>query len=207
MVKYYGPSIGLVETLFEELRSVSSNENLPPQSEELRVKNTKAKRKYDFLDRLFQGFLDLVYFLEFLEDHPELLESYDNYLKDLFGISNDDSRYQRHHNKHRGTSLFGRFIMSSLLNRYGYTSEYDFRVPLANLLIFQAIEALQMRILRDNNERKLFLDNTTNAKLWSQLLASRYNEKDPIAHRRIGYCLPFSYSDIQKYNEENNKLG
>ena len=167
------------------------------------------------LDRIFQDFVDLVYFLEFLEEHPALHESYDNYLKDLFGISIDDSSPQPGHNRNRHTSLFVRFIMASLLNRHGYSGEeYDFRVPLANVLIFQAIETLQMRIINDNNERQLFLNNTANAKLWSQLLASRYKDKDTVAHRRIGYCIPISLKERQDYEYEQeqkakkeNKLG
>jgi len=84
------------------------------------------------------------------------------------------------------------------------------RVPLANVLIFQAIETLQMRIINDNNERQLFLNNTANA----QLLASRYKDKDTVAHRRIGYCIPISLKERQDYEYEQeqkakkeNKLG
>jgi hypothetical protein len=192
-MKYYGPSTVLLESLFEELHTLSSKD-APPQSEDYRIKNTKSKRKYDLLEKIFQGFVDLVYFLEFVEDHPELHESYENFLKDLFGINIDDSSPQPSHYKDRSTSLFVRFITASLLNTLGNKKEYDFRLPLANVLIFQAIEALQAR-MTDDTERKLFLNNAANTKLWSQLLASRYESKDPNAHRRIGYCLPLPYSE------------
>ena len=39
---------------------------------------------------MFQGFVDLVYFLEFIEEHEELHELYEESLKALFGIGIDE---------------------------------------------------------------------------------------------------------------------
>ena len=141
----------------------------------------------------------MVYFLEFIEKHQELHELYETPLKDLFGINTDELekyfaekngvklelektgvRMRRHEVWH--WSLFVRFLSASLLNRIESKKEFDFRIALAYVMIFHAIEAMRSRIISSDNpeaydELKLFNSNVSNTELWSKLLASRYNEK------------------------------
>ena len=53
---------------------------------------------------------------------------------------------------------------------------FDFGPALAYVMVFQAIEAMRMRIINSGNyeELKLFDSNVSNTILWSKLLASRY---------------------------------
>lgn len=194
----------IVDHLEEELR----NMELKPlaataggKQKLVRKKESQGKgAKYakDVFQKVFQSFVDLVYFLEFIEDHPELGEYYERSLKDLFGISNDDSSLQPHHHKNRSSSLFVRFIAAALQTRYGITKGFDFRIPLANVLIYQAVEAMQTRLFEDDTELKLFLNNVENTKLWSKMLAKRYSDKDTMSRNRIGYSIGVSHTDRAK---------
>jgi hypothetical protein len=197
--KYYYPSCMIVKHLEEELRNM---ELKPSATKKLKRKKeaqgTGAKYAKDVFQKVFQGFVDLVYFLEFIEDHPELGEYYERSLKDLFGISNDDSSPQPHHHKNRSGSLFVRFVGAALQTRYGITRGFDFRIPLANVIIVQAIEAMQTRLFEDNTELQLFLNNVQNTQLWSKILAKRYADKDTLSRNRIGYCIGISHNDRAK---------
>ena len=168
------------------------------------VRGPAAKYKNDVFQKIFQSFVDLVYFLEFIEDHLELHELYENTLKDLFGISNDESSPQPRHYKNRSTSLFVRFISASLFRSYGYAKRFDFRVPLANVLIFQAIDAMQSR-LYENNELRLFINNVENTQLWSKLLSTRYMDKDTTSRHRIGNSVGVSHIERTREEEKRKK--
>lgn len=209
MVKYYGPSLGLANELQEELRHYSAGSDGPPQLG-YRAKNTKSKRKYDVIDKVFQSLLDVVYFLEFIEDHQELHEAYEDELKDIFGVSDDDSSSQPFHKNNRGTSLFSRFLNSSLFNNWTYSdgvNQYnpiDFRLLLIDNMIDRAISALRFR-LGTSREAVLFGNNAQNTALWSDLLASRYKEKPRMSHKRIGYCIPITYRERDEIKSEERR--
>src|SRR5919199_1348474 len=96
MTKYYQPSRSLVESLHKELLSLQPNIQLSNVGVEpityKRVKegqNKIAKAKHDVIERIFQAFADIVYFLEFIEDHEEFHDLYERDLKDLFGINEE----------------------------------------------------------------------------------------------------------------------
>ena len=57
-------------------RDVSSSEK---KKDGVKLQRTRK----DTFQRIFQGFADFVYFLEFIESHPELHELYEGNLNDL----------------------------------------------------------------------------------------------------------------------------
>lgn len=193
--KYYYPSRMIVDHLDEELRNlevkpiVKGGQKLVRKKE---LQRTGAKYAKDVFQKVFQSFVDLVYYLEFIEDHPETHELYQDSLKELFGIYDDDSSPQRHHHKNRSGSLFVRFLSATLFNKVGSSKEFDFRTALAHVMIFQAFEAMRSRLmsLKRNDELDLFNNNIINATLWSKLLSARYDDKsDRKSRHRIGYCI------------------
>ena len=98
-------------------------------------------------------------------------------MKALFGISIDEldkngKRIRRHKVWH--WSLFVRFLSAILFNRKSeFVKGFDFRYPLTYVMIFQAIEAMRMRLIRsgNNDELALFNNNVINTKLWSQAIS------------------------------------
>ncbi|HZD83793.1 MAG TPA: hypothetical protein VE076_13040 [Nitrososphaeraceae archaeon] len=117
-IKYYYPHPGLVEYMKRELRSLKSNiENTSAAGEEKykrdeTIRGKIAKNKVDMLDRIFQAFADIIYFLEFIEDHRELHDIFERDLKDLFGVT-IDPKTRRYHHQNRGGG-FARLIRASL---------------------------------------------------------------------------------------------
>lgn len=202
-IKYYQPSLQLVNEMQRELRFVHSRktESSAEEGQELSGKSgAVAKGKYDEIERIFQALVDVVFFLEFIEDHPELHETYENILKDLFGINYDDSSPQPYHYKNRSSSLFIRFINSALFGRSSQV--LNFQVVLINWLISSALHGIQFRI--DNNLRDLLKSNIENLRLLGELFESKYNEEPRRARRTIGYCIPFDHRVRQelKRNEK-----
>ena len=190
MKKYYYPTPGLVDNLVKELQYSQGKVN--SKGEAGRMKNVRkpgaaAKRKFDETERLFQALVDVVFFLEFVENHKELHEVYEAPLKDLFGINIDDSSEQPHHYKNRSPSLFSRFIGASL---FSHSSEgMGFRVSLLPVITGIAFHTIINRKGLDERELKLFGNNIENARLWIELFASRFPDEPTIARRRIGYCI------------------
>ena len=198
-VKYYDPSPSIVEYLDRELQSLEPNVPSSTAGERRKFKRKKegrgkiAKDKKDTFQRIFQGFADLVYFLEFIESHPELHELYEGNLKDLYGITTHFKgkrvpgieRYEGWH-----WSLFVRFLSATLFNRMNDSViPFDFRTALAYVMIFQAIEAMRRRLTMSHNydELKLFNSALSNTELWCKLLASRYDDKDSTSRHRIHF--------------------
>jgi len=188
--KYYRPTPALVDGLEKELQYLQGK--IYSKSEGGKMKNARiqkapAKRKIDGIERVFQAFVDVVFFLEFVENHRELHEIYEAFLKDLFGINIDDSSEQPHHYKNRSPSLFSRFISASL---FSHSSEgMGFRVSLLPVIMGIAIQTIINRKGCDERELKLFGNNIENARLWIELFASRFHDEPTIARRRIGYCI------------------
>jgi hypothetical protein len=204
---YYCPSPSLAAGLQEELHFLDSSSETTGQGKDQKLsrrKNTKSKRKYDILERVFKAFVDLVYFVEFIEDHPELHEIYDSNLKELFGIRFDDN-LACSQGKNRSSSLFHRFVSSCLLNNLARQKEVDFRVLMIQSMIDNAIQAMEYRFEENRRELELLRNNVQNTRLWSNLLASRYKENEKNALRKIGYCLPLTYWEREKYRGEKRK--
>jgi hypothetical protein len=177
--KYYQPSRSLKNYLDKELQSLRSTKQTliaGGQSNTKYKRNEKtrssiAKNKIDAVDRIFQALADIIYFLEFIENHPELHDIYDRDLKDLFGINtNPDVKHQN-----RG-SAFSRFIATSLFNNLDTQQELDFRVHLIKTLIDHAIKGMRMRI-QSTHELRLMDLNSEPFWLWGNLIEARRKER------------------------------
>ena len=197
-LKYYEPSASVVEYLQRELQNLEPTHPNTRAGERRKFRRKKeergkiAKDKKDTFSKIFQGFVDLVYFLEFIEDHQELHELYEGDLKDLFGINIDELDKDGKRQQQRKIwhwSLFVRFLSATLLNRSDTAKEFDFRIALAHVMIFQAIEAMRSRLISSgyDDEFKLFNSNVSNATLWSKLLAARYNDRQSQSRHRIRF--------------------
>ena len=54
--------------------------------EDLKLIRNNDEMKVRVMDTLFKSFADLIYFFEFLNDHPELIDKFDVDIEDLFGL-------------------------------------------------------------------------------------------------------------------------
>ncbi len=196
-VRYYDPSPTVIDYLQKELQNLEQTDpaTLAGKRQKYRRKKetqgTIAKDKKDTFHKIFQSFVDLVYFLEFIEDHRELHELYEENLKDLFGISGqlnkDDRKIQK---KHR--SLFIRFLNASTFRtnlRTKFSKPFDFRISLAQAMYDTSIDVMQTSLLRDKSSRELdlFLSSAQNLNLWTELLSRRYNHKPSYSRFRLNF--------------------
>jgi hypothetical protein len=221
MVIYYQPSHSIVDYLEKELRSLQAGTQLSDaggksvvykRAKEGRTKVAKAK--YDAIEHIFQAFADMVYFLEFIEDHEELRAIYDKELKDLFGIneepeiiiedkafaSNEDPeivikdqetgkyhyKKRKHHYLNRG-GPFSRLLAASLFYHVPGRQKLDFRMEFINIVLNYAIPAMQRRI-ENVDEEKLMSQDASRVLIWSKLLAEKVqNGKNNKASRSLGF--------------------
>ena len=202
---YYPPSQSLVSSLQKELQSLqpslptinageegsntSKAEKYYKRGKETR--GARAKSKVDALDRVFQAFADVIYFLEFIEDHPELHDLYKKDLKDFFGFNNDPGTRQSHY-QYRG-GAFERFIRTALFRDTSLEGDdlLDFRVHLIKILINSAIYGMRDRI-QDINELNIMDSDVNSIWLWGKLLSSRGNDSTQPARRSFGFS-PYKY--------------
>jgi len=213
--KYYTPSAELVEYLKKELQSQVKREKSASAEEEpkYKFKRKGSKKQKDrlahdknyYFQTIFQKLIDVTYFLEFIEDNPELHDLYDDSLKQLFGYTTIYELTEKQKNMRYGLrdqGLFGRFIKTSLfLNRYDITSmNINFRVQLASWLVEVATEAIEKMVMspyNENNEnrfyaeldqQRLYKENIKTAKLHSRVIARKYDSmKEKPCRHRIGY--------------------
>jgi hypothetical protein len=127
-------------------------------------------------------------FLEFIEEHEELHELYEENLKDLFGISGQLNKEDKKSHKWNW-SLFIRFLTASLFNRYKGAKKFDFRISLAQAMFNISIDEMQNRLLKGgyHSELKLFLVNNDNTKTWVKLIATKYNHKRTHSRYRLNF--------------------
>jgi hypothetical protein len=163
-----------------------------------------AKAKYDAIEHIFQAFADIVYFLEFIEDHEELRAIYDKELKDLFGINEEPEiiikdqetgkyhyKKRKHHHLNRGDP-FSRLISASLFYHVSKRQELDFRMDLINIVLNYAIRAMQRRI-KDVDEGNLMWSDAGRILIWSRLLSNKVqNGKNNQSRRSLGFH-PYTY--------------
>lgn len=215
MTRYYTPNADLVDYLKKELQSQVESEKSTGAGEGIKYKfkrkGTKKQRdriahdKNYYFQTIFQKLIDVTYFLEFIEDHPELHELYEDSLKQLFGFTTKYELTEKQWNMPYGSrdrGLFFRFVRTCLFwNRYHYTKmNINFRVQLANWLVEVATDAIEKMIMSpyDKNnefrfyselqEQELYKQNVSTAKLHSSVIARKYDRtKEKPSRHRIGY--------------------
>jgi hypothetical protein len=144
-----------------------------------------AKAKYDAIGHIFQALPDIVYFLEFIEDHEELHEFYERDLKDLLGI-NEDPATRKHHHLNRG-GPFSRLPSASLFYHAPGRQKLDFRMKLIRIVLNYVIRAMQRRF-ENADEEKLMTSDATRVLVWSSLLSNKVqNGKNNQARRSLGF--------------------
>jgi hypothetical protein len=188
MTIYYQPSPPLVDFLEKELLSLQPSRELSNArgkhivyKRAKQTRNKTAKAKHDAIGRIFQAFADIVYFLEFIEDHEELHEFYERDLKDLFGI-NEDPRMPKHHHLNRG-GPFSRLLAAALFYHTPRRQNLDFQMELINIVLNYAIRAMQHRI-KDVDEEKLMFSDAGRVMIWSRLLANKVQSRKNNKARR-----------------------
>jgi hypothetical protein len=193
MAKYYEPSRSLIEFLEKELRSLQpddSSSNAGEKKESKKERNRRAKAKYDAIGHIFKAFADIVHFLEFIEDHEELHDLYEDDIKDLFGINEDPATATRkHHYQNRG-GPFRRLLAAALFYHVPKRQKLDFRMELINVVLNYAIRAMQRRI-EDVDEEMLMFSDAGRVMIWSRLLANKVQSENKKAKRSLApYKVP-----------------
>ena len=191
----------------------------------IKEKSNLAKYKNDYFRKIFQSLIDIIYFLEFIQDHPEMHDLYEDNLKELFGYNIDDFYLPEITNyKDKAGYLFYRFLNASLFNSYPRIREIDFRVDLAKVAMINAFAAME-RVLRakkkliingnkeividedDPHELELFRDNIRNARFWSEVISKRYDEPNlKTSNHRIGYSKASTlWKTVPFYRRQDSK--
>jgi|GEM_PF-3773316 len=193
--KYYRPSASLVEYLHEELQSLrhdtgtsigGKNEFQEIYTRDKKQKKTRAalaKAKFDAVERVFQAFADIIYFLEFIQDHHELHNLYEGDLKDLFGIHIDETPRSSHF-QYRG-GLFRRFLDAGLFQHAETYAKLDLDF---NRLILYDVVQFAMRVMKrslEPDEERALSVHMENVLLWAKNLAHRVNTTNNKKSRRM----------------------
>jgi len=114
--KQIKPSKRLEKYLDETLKLVAKSKS-PKQklgSEMQRRIRNNDERKVRMLDYLFRSMADLIYFFEFVNNNPELIDKFDDDIQDLLGL-----------NPQKPTSvIFERFIEAVIGGVTGFVEDY-----------------------------------------------------------------------------------
>src|SRR6476646_9264502 len=101
--QYYNPSTNLVKYLNEELQSLEKPETTSDAEEDTNpyyvrkrtIQNSLARKKNYHINHIFQCFVDILYFFEFIEDHYDKLNNlFEEDIKDLLGFNEDYTKDQ-----------------------------------------------------------------------------------------------------------------
>ena len=127
--KGFRPSLNIENLLQEKLRLLEKDKSSTKW-------NTQKSR---IIDRLFQSWADMIYFLESIADNPELQDVFEKDLKELFEVKPDSSEKQlsplfaaESGGLRIKETAFARFVFASLIP---HEDEYEnFRLNLLNTL-------------------------------------------------------------------------
>ncbi|MDQ6864278.1 MAG: hypothetical protein M3044_10675 [Thermoproteota archaeon] len=195
--KYYQPSASLVEYLHKELQSLRHDTGTPKGREnesqiytrdkkQKKTRTALAKAKFDAVNRVFQSFADIIYFLEFIQDHQELQDLYEDDLKDLLGIHMDVTPRPSHF-QYRG-ALFRRFLDACLFQHAETRAKLDLDF---NRLVLYDIVQFAMRVMRrslDPDEERVVSVHMDNVLAWAKNLAYRVrNTNNKKSRRMLGF--------------------
>ena len=193
--KGYQPSKKLIQLVEEKLQLLKSG------------KSSKSwdKKKFDFLEKLFQSYADMIYFLESTAEHPELHEVFKKDLLDFFDMRSVRQAPQLH-------TLFGPHISGIRLNETAFTRlifasivphEYseekpfeEYRLKLLDTL--QAIVYAKMWFVLNNTfgvqkqVTKSALNDLENALGWTAMVGKAEVEKDHKPKRYLDFPSPYS---------------
>lgn len=179
----YVPSSTLVRYLEEKLRSVEIVLDKTTRGEELSKEDRSDRllldrRKVDILNKvIFPSMANVTYFLEFINEHPILRESFENDLKELLGVEQgpgDRSPIARE------TFIFGRFVNAAIARGSG-TNSSDFRTLLLDAMqysISQEVTDLCTAIHGDEMINSVIVPDMSRALAWVRSISRIYQERE-----------------------------
>ncbi|WP_458746028.1 hypothetical protein [Candidatus Nitrosocosmicus sp. T] len=207
------PDPKLVAYLQQELQSIrvgktQSNAEVgdKPPHRSKQSRNKIARKKTYNIDSVFQAFVDILYFLEFIRDnHEDLGEMFEEDLKDLFGYNKyytqdefqfSPKDFQEGHRNNSGGPL-QRLVNAIVLrnpSRPIYNREsLDFRtVLITDIFIHTCIMELTQRFT-EPEERNMMISDSRRFSFWANFLAKQVQARRKGANRRIGY-VPYKYT-------------
>jgi hypothetical protein len=161
-----------------------------------KIGNRVRKKKFDYMNMIFQAITDLTYFLEFIEaNYDELNETFALDLKNLFGYNSsftpDEFKSEQSFNSARSRNPGGplmRLIRATLLlDCPTKINNLDFRTAvLSGILLSPSIKALLSRF--DGFEEKILVtQDIQRTEIWARYLEKQVKDKYSPSNRRIGY--------------------
>jgi len=180
------PSTSLTDYLDETLRlERMRNKKLDNIVDNKDVRNNDEK-KVRMLDKLFTSMADLIYFFEFLGNHPELVDKFGEDIEDLLGLKvTEDS-------KHRAFERFIGATISSESSGGQIMSEGKFNFQRRLIAIMQSIIHISVfgyfLISQEAaNFKGMAHDDLTRAEVWTKFIdrPTPYENKKP--NRLLGF--------------------
>ena len=179
----YVPSSTLVRYLEEKLLSVEIVLDKTPRGEEL-TKDDRSnrllldRRKVDILNKvIFPSMANVIYFLEFVNEHSILREGFENDLKELLGVEQglgDRSPITR------DTFIFGRFVNAAIARGSG-TNSSDFRALLLQAMqyiISQEVTNICTAIYGDEMINSVIAPDMSRPLAWVGSISRIYLERE-----------------------------
>jgi len=171
----------------------------------LLLKNNESDRNWDaqkskILDKMFQSWADLIYFLESIADNPELQDVFEKDLKELFEVKPDSSEKQlsplfaaESGGLRIKETAFARFVFASLIP---HEDEYEnFRLNLLNTLqsIVYAKTNWMLTHRVDSNDivKQSALEDVGKAFRWTYYLNKSNRDYSDAPSRYLDFKAPY----------------
>lgn len=190
--KNYTPDPLLIYYLNQELQFVNANDGKASAGEMENVskrnkksKNRPSRKKVYWIDKLFQEFADVVYFLKFVEEHrDEFDDLFEKDLEEFFGVlrpnpkedeedkqnTEESEQNATEESNQNPTCIFDEFIKASLsLRSLHAKNPVDFRIILINIMITNITAALQFQMKKSKYMSDM-LHDSHRFSMWAEML-------------------------------------
>jgi hypothetical protein len=170
----YKPRIGLVTYLNKKLQFQREKQELTRAGEDL---SAEKKQEGKNLDRMkvhvlnkyiFPSMADLTFFFQFIADHSELEEVFEDDVKDLLGIRRD-----RPEELDYGFMLYN-LLWAIIMGGKREDHKQDFRLGLTyplQRIIFRKVDQSSKDIFKTQGSRRAVLDDFRRAWAWTEMMA------------------------------------
>ncbi len=170
--KHIKPSPKLIKFLKEtsrleemKLKKLDKNRSLFDQVPKKTIRNNDEK-KVRWLDNLFTSMANLIYFFEFINDHPGVIDKFGEDIEDLFGLNITDPKL----------APFSRFIRAIIGEAHGNydDTKFNFRIRLLKIMQFLISEKADFASMNLNDPptradmefRNMMIPVLKQAQLW-----------------------------------------
>lgn len=141
--------------------------------DDLKLENNVKQNKKRLLEKvIFPSMANIVVFFEALEKHPEIRESFENDIKELFGFMKGNKDNQSIYNN----NIWMRFV-NSVLTWDEENDKNNFRLELISELqqiIVNRVTSLSIVKLGEYATVNLVQNDIIRAMVWTKMLASSY---------------------------------